>query len=92
MNIQWNRCHVRNLLVCTSTKIWTENVIQKICKKTASPFNISIHVYDSLVQPYLHYGIVVWGNCGSGLSEMLQKLQNRAAGTLMNANYDSNID
>ena len=35
---------------------------------------------------------VVWGNCGSGLSEKLQKLQNRAARILMHASYDSNID
>ena len=33
-----------------------------------------------------------WGNCGNGLSEKLQKLQNRAARILMCANYDSNID
>ena len=43
------------------------------------PFNILINVYDSLVQPYFNCCSVVWGNCGSGLSEKLQKLQDRAA-------------
>ena len=78
--------------------------IQNICKKIAStlgaikrirhliPFNILINVYDSLVQPHFNYCSVVWGNCGSGLSEKLQKLQNRAARILMHASYDSNID
>ena len=78
--------------------------IQNICKKIASalgavkrirlliPFNILINVYDSLVQPHLNYCSVVWDDCGSGLSEKLQKLQNRAAHILMCANYDSNID
>ena len=78
--------------------------IQNICKKIASalgaikrirhliPFNILIKVYYSLVQPHFYYCGVVWGNCGNGLSEKLQKLQNRAARILMCANYDSNID
>ena len=78
--------------------------IQNICKMIASalgaikrirhhiPFNMLINVYDSLVQPHFNYCSVVWGNCGSGLSEKLQKLQNRAARILMCANYDSIID
>ena len=56
------------------------------------PFKILINVYDALVQPHFNYCSVVWGSCGSGLSEKLQKLQNRAARILMCANYDSNID
>ena len=78
--------------------------IQNICKKIASasgtikrirhliPFDMLINVYDSLVEPHFNYCSVVWGNCGSGLSEKLQKFQNRAAGIFMCANYDSNID
>ena len=62
-------------------------------KRHLVPFNILINVYDShLVQPHFNYCSVVWGNCGSGLSEKLQKLQNRAARILMYASYDSNID
>ena len=85
---------------------WEYNVINRtfVSKKIASalgaikrtrhltPFNILINVYDSLVQPRFNYCSVVWGNCGSRLSEKLQKLQNRAARILMCANYDSNID
>ena len=48
--------------------------------------------FDSPVQPHFNYCSVVWGNCGSGLSEKLQKLHNRAARILMYASYDSNID
>ena len=79
--------------------------IQNICKKIASalgaikrirhliPFNILINVYDSLVQPYFNYCSTVWGNCGSGLSEKLQKPQNRAARILcVPLSYDSDID
>ena len=31
----------------------------------------------------------MWGNCNKGLSNRLQKLQNRAARILMSANYDT---
>ena len=34
----------------------------------------------------------MWGNCDSGLSEKLQKLQNHTTRILMCTNYDSNID
>jgi len=59
------------------------------------PFDILINVYGSLVQPYLNYCSVLRRKCGSGLtglSEKLQKLQNREARILMCANHDSNID
>ena len=34
----------------------------------------------------------MWGNCNKGLSEKLQRLQNRTARILMSASYDSNLD
>ena len=34
---------------------------------------------------------MVWVNCNRGLSEKLQRLQNRAARILMSANYNSNM-
>ena len=62
-------------------------------------FGISLHliflikVHNSLVQPHFDYCNVVWGKCNNkGLSEKLQRLQNRAARTLMSASYDSNLD
>ena len=95
---------VKSLGVHIDQNMSWECHIQNICKKIASAlgaikrirhlitFNILINVYDSLVQPHFNYCSVVWGNCGSGLSEKLQKLQNRATRILMHASYDSNID
>ena len=57
-----------------------------------TPFNVLIKVYNSLIQPHFDYCNVVWGNCNKGLSEKLQRLQNRAARILMSASYDSNLD
>ena len=78
--------------------------IQSICKKIASalgaikrrrhlvPFSILMNVFNSLVQPHFDYCNVVWGNCAIGLSDKLQKLQNRAARIFMSASYDCNVD
>ena len=56
------------------------------------PFNVLINVYDSLIQPHFDYCNVVWSNSGIGLSDKLQRLQNRAARILMSANSDCNVD
>ena len=57
-----------------------------------TPLNVLVNVYNSLIQPHFDYCNVVWGNCNKGLSEKLQRLQNRAARILMSASYDSNLD
>ena len=41
-------------------------------------------VYNALIQPYFDYCCEVWDTLGKGLSERLQKLQNRAAKLIMN--------
>ena len=41
-------------------------------------------VYNALIQPYFDYCCEVWDTFGKGLSERLQKLQNRAARLIMN--------
>ena len=56
-----------------------------------TPFNVLINVYNSLVHPHFDYCNVVWCNCGIGLSEELQKLQNRAARILKSASYEYNV-
>ena len=41
--------------------------------------NTLVLVYNSLIQPYFDYCCEVWDTLGKGLSERLQKLQNRTA-------------
>jgi hypothetical protein len=43
-----------------------------------------IMVYNALIQPYFDYCCEVWYTLNKGLSERLQKLQNRAARLIMN--------
>ena len=41
-------------------------------------------VYNALIQPHFDYCCEVWDELGKGLSERLQKLQNRATRLIMN--------
>jgi hypothetical protein len=43
-----------------------------------------VSVYNSLIQPHFDYCCEVWDTLGQGLSDRLQKLQNRAARLIMN--------
>lgn len=85
----------KSLGVCIDQTLNWESHIENISKKIASaigeikrirhqiPFNVVVNVYNSLVQPHFDYCCEVWGDCNKGLSDRLQKLQNRAARILM---------
>jgi hypothetical protein len=45
-------------------------------------------IYNALVQPYFDYCSPLWDNCGSGLREKLQRLQNRAARVITGSTFD----
>ena len=45
-------------------------------------------VYHALINPHFHYCSEVWDTMGVGLSNRLQKLQNRAARVIMNFSND----
>ena len=45
-------------------------------------------IYNALVQPYFDYCSPLWDNCGSGLREKLQRLQNRAATVITGSTFD----
>ena len=77
-----------------------ESHIGSICKKFGSGIGIIKRIkpfvpqetlqnlHNSLVLPYFEYCLTLWDNCGSMLTEKLQKLQNRAARIITGANYD----
>jgi hypothetical protein len=69
---------------------WNEqidNISKKVSKaigmlRRAKPF-VSFetlkYIHQALVQPSFDFCSMVWGNCGEGSKEKLQRLQNRAA-------------
>jgi hypothetical protein len=70
-----------------SQKIAKTNGIMTRLKKILPP-NILKIMYDSLIQPYLQYGILVWGSS----SDKLFKLQKRSIRILINAKYNAHTD
>ncbi len=79
---------------------WTQH-IEYIVKKISSGIAVIrklrefidtstlVLVYNALIQPYFDYCCAVWDTLGKGLSERLQKLQNRAARLIMNLNNET---
>ena len=80
---------VGSAIVCDRLRLYGNS---SLLRSSDRPFNVLVNVYNSLIQPHFDYCNVVWGNCNKGLSEKLQRLQNRAARILMSASYDSNLD
>ena len=74
--------------------------VDTICKKVSKglrvlrrvkpfvPSNILFCIYNSLIAPHVDYCSSVWGSKGKGLSDKVQKLQNRAARIITGSNYD----
>ena len=64
--------------------------VDKICKlisrnigiinrlKTQLPLNSLLMLYTSLISPYLHYGLLVWGNANQTLLDRILLLQKKA--------------
>ena len=63
----------------------TSEVIGKVAKVLAAlrrsspiyPQSTLVTIYKSLILPHLYYCSAVWGCIGTGLSQKLEKLQNR---------------
>ena len=52
------------------------------------PQSTLVVIYKSLILPHLDYCSAVWGCIGSGLSQKLEKLQNRAARIITGSGWD----
>ena len=71
-------------------------VVGKVAKVLAAlrrlrpvcPQSTLVTIYKSLVLPHLDYCSAVWGCIGNGLSQKLEKLQNRAARIVTGSGWD----
>ena len=72
-------------------------VIGKVAKVLAAlrrlrpicPQSTLVTIYKSLILPHLDYCSAVWGCIGNGLSQKLEKLQNRAARIITGSSWDA---
>ena len=75
-----------------------EKHIDKICAKVGAgmrpfvPLETLKLIYNALVQPYFDYCSPLWDNCGGGLKNKLQRLQNRAARVITGSTFDIRSD
>ena len=72
----------------TKTKANRSLGLTKYAKKQVSSDVLS-KMYRRIVEPYLSYCCSVWSCCGESKASALQKIQNRAARTVMNSRYDA---
>ena len=77
-HLSWNQ-HIEYITNKISSGI---EAIRKL--RTFIVTSTLVLVYNALIQPYFDYCCEVWNTLGKGLSERLQKLQNRAARLIMN--------
>ena len=81
------------------TLLWEAHiseVVSKVAKVLAAlrrlrpicPQSTLVAIYKSLILPHLDYCSAVWGCIGNGLSQKLEKLQNRAARIITGSGWD----
>ena len=78
------------------------NYIKELCRKISTAIgalrrirslisqSTAVQIYNALIQPHFDYCAPVWDGLSSYLCEELQKLQNRAARVILQANCEVN--
>ena len=77
-NLSWEK-HINHISSKISSGIGAIRKMREYVEQ-----DILIKVYNALIQPYFDYCCEVWDTLNKGLSERLQKFQNRAARLIMN--------
>ena len=82
-NLSWNK-HIENVVKKVTSGIGAMRRIRNfVDRETLSS------IYNALIRPHFDYCSEVWDTLGVGLSNRLQKLQNRAARIIMNLGYNT---
>ena len=82
-NLTWQN-HINTLQKKIRGGLFMLKSIRNIVNK-----NVLLTVYNSIIMSHLNYCDVVWGNCGVTNQKVLQKVQNRAARIINNAEWNS---
>ena len=82
-NLSWNKL-IKNVVKKVTSGIGAMRRIRDfVGRETLSS------IYNGLIRPHFYYCSEVWDTLGEGLSNRLQKLQNRAARIIMNLRYNA---
>ena len=79
--------HINHVAKRISSSIFALNQAKKFL-----PLNIRLTLYNSLVQPFLEYGIAAWGAAKCQYIEKIEKLQKKAVRCISNSRYNSHTE
>ena len=94
--------HAKSLGLIIDDRLSWSNHIKEVCRKISSAIgalrrirslisqSTAVQIYNALSQPHFDYCAPVWDGLSSYLCEKLQKLQNRAARVILQANCEVN--
>ena len=94
--------HAKSLGLIIDDRLSWSNHISELCRKISSAIgalrrirplisqSTAVQIYNALIQPHFDYCAPVWDGLSSYLCEKLQKLQNRAARVILQANCEVN--
>ena len=94
--------HTKSLGLNIDDRLSWSNHIKDLCRKISSAIgalrrirplisqSTAVQIYNALIQPHFDYCAPVWDGLSSYLCEKLQKLQNRAARVILQANCEIN--
>ena len=94
--------HATSLGLIIDDRLSLSNHIKELCRKISSAIgalrrirslisqSTAEQIYNALIQPYFDYCVPVWDGLSSYPCEKLQKLQNRAARVIQQANCEVN--
>ena len=94
--------HAKSLGLIIDDRLSWSNHIKELCRKISSAIgalrrirslisqSTAVQIYNALIQPHFDYCAPVWDGLSSYLCEKLQKLQNRAARVILQANCEVN--
>ena len=92
--------HAKSLGLIIDDRLLWSNYIKELCRKISSAIgalrcirslvsqSTAVLIYNALIQPHFQYFALVWDRLSSYLCEKLQKLQNRAARVILQANCE----
>ena len=80
-NLSWD-VHIQNISIKCSKLIGVNFFLMIL------PVNIKVNLYNSLMLPYINYGLMAWGfNCNR-----IIKLQKKAVGIICLAKYNAHTE
>ena len=94
--------HAKSLGLIIDDRLSWSNHISELCRKISSAIgalrritslisqSTAVQIYNALIQPHFDYCTPVWDGLSSDLCEKQQKLQNRAARVILQANCEVN--